>query len=84
MSSSKCPQLSRCVCFFDITPCPGFPEVCLLLLRFSHGEVVYVSELREFVECDLSNLEEGSSCLVRHEDSIWYPARVQGTPFTQQ
>nr|XP_046252564.1 zinc finger CCCH-type with G patch domain-containing protein [Scatophagus argus]XP_046252565.1 zinc finger CCCH-type with G patch domain-containing protein [Scatophagus argus]XP_046252566.1 zinc finger CCCH-type with G patch domain-containing protein [Scatophagus argus] len=61
-------------------PCPfyledkcRFPDNC----RFSHGEVVYVSELREFLECDLSNLEEGSSCLAKHEDGIWYPAKIK-------
>ncbi|XP_077470957.1 zinc finger CCCH-type with G patch domain-containing protein [Stigmatopora argus] len=65
----------------SMKPCPyyledkcRFQENC----RFSHGEVVYVSELREFVDCDLSNLMEGSSCLTRHEDGIWYPARITG------
>ncbi|XP_061624014.1 zinc finger CCCH-type with G patch domain-containing protein isoform X1 [Phyllopteryx taeniolatus] len=63
----------------SLKPCPfyledkcRFQENC----RFSHGEVVYVSELRDFLDCDLSNLEEGSSCLTRHEDGIWYPARI--------
>jgi len=41
-----------------------------------------VSELREFLECDLSNFEEGSSCLVRHEDGIWYPAKITGLSLT--
>lgn len=40
--------------------------------------MVYVSELREFLEFDLSKLEEGSSCLARHEDGIWYPAKIKG------
>ncbi|KAF3696568.1 Zinc finger CCCH-type with G patch domain-containing protein [Channa argus] len=64
----------------SMKPCPfyledkcRFQENC----RFSHGEVVYVSELREFMEFDLSNLEEGSSCLARHEDGIWYPAKIK-------
>ncbi|KAM4562556.1 zinc finger CCCH-type with G patch domain-containing protein [Odontesthes bonariensis] len=64
----------------SMKPCPFYLEdKCLFLdnCRFSHGEVVYVSELREFLECDLSNLEEGSSCLVRHEDGIWYPAKIK-------
>ncbi|XP_077409596.1 zinc finger CCCH-type with G patch domain-containing protein [Vanacampus margaritifer] len=63
----------------SMKPCPfyledkcRFEDNC----RFSHGEVVYVSELRDFLDCDLSNLEEGSSCLTRHEDGIWYPARI--------
>ncbi|CAK6955099.1 zinc finger CCCH-type with G patch domain-containing protein [Scomber scombrus] len=63
----------------SMKPCPYYLEdKCRFLdnCRFSHGEVVYVSELREFLECDLSNLEEGSSCLARHEDGIWYPAKI--------
>ncbi|XP_040009556.1 zinc finger CCCH-type with G patch domain-containing protein [Xiphias gladius] len=64
----------------SMKPCPFYLEdKCRFQdnCRFSHGEVVYVSELREFVECDLSNLEEGSSCLARHEDGIWYPAKIK-------
>ncbi|XP_070767024.1 zinc finger CCCH-type with G patch domain-containing protein [Enoplosus armatus] len=64
----------------SMKPCPFFLEdKCRFQdnCRFSHGEVVYVSELREFLECDLSNLEEGSSCLARHEDGIWYPAKIK-------
>uniref|UniRef100_UPI0037E7F9BA zinc finger CCCH-type with G patch domain-containing protein n=1 Tax=Semicossyphus pulcher TaxID=241346 RepID=UPI0037E7F9BA len=64
----------------SMKPCPfylddrcRFKDDC----RFSHGEVVYVSELREFLESDLSNLEEGSSCLARNEDGIWYPAKIK-------
>ncbi|CAG6021094.1 unnamed protein product [Menidia menidia] len=63
----------------SMKPCPFYLEdKCRFLdnCRFSHGEVVYVSELRAFSECDLSNLEEGSSCLTRHEDGIWYPAKI--------
>ncbi|XP_068589839.1 zinc finger CCCH-type with G patch domain-containing protein [Cebidichthys violaceus] len=64
----------------SMKPCPYYLEdKCRFLenCRFSHGEVVYVSELREFLEFDLSNLEEGSSCLARHEDGIWYPAKIK-------
>ncbi|XP_029974198.1 zinc finger CCCH-type with G patch domain-containing protein [Salarias fasciatus] len=63
----------------SMKPCPFYLEgKCRFLdnCRFSHGEVVRVSELREFQESDLSKLEDGSSCLVRHEDGIWYPARI--------
>ncbi|KAM3872195.1 zinc finger CCCH-type with G patch domain-containing protein [Diretmus argenteus] len=63
----------------SMKPCPFFLEdKCRFLenCRFSHGEVVYVSELREFLEFDLSNLQEGSSCLARQDDGIWYPARI--------
>ncbi|XP_056130950.1 zinc finger CCCH-type with G patch domain-containing protein [Lampris incognitus] len=63
----------------SMKPCPFFlEEKCRFNenCRFSHGEVVYVSELREFQEFDLSNLQESSSCLARHEDGIWYPAKI--------
>ncbi|XP_053705330.1 zinc finger CCCH-type with G patch domain-containing protein [Synchiropus splendidus] len=63
----------------SMKPCPfHLEDKCLYQdnCRFSHGEVVYVSELRDFVDCDLSTLEEGSSCLARHDDGIWYPARI--------
>ncbi|KAM8862702.1 zinc finger CCCH-type with G patch domain-containing protein isoform 1-T2 [Spinachia spinachia] len=64
----------------SMKPCPyHLEDKCRFLenCRFSHGEVVYVSELREFLEFDLGNLEEGSCCLARHEDGIWYPARIK-------
>ncbi|XP_071767267.2 zinc finger CCCH-type with G patch domain-containing protein [Centroberyx gerrardi] len=63
----------------SMKPCPFYLEdKCRFLdnCRFSHGEVVYVSELREFLEFDLSNLQDGSPCLARHEDGIWYPAKI--------
>ncbi|KAA0707856.1 Zinc finger CCCH-type with G patch domain-containing protein [Triplophysa tibetana] len=44
--------------------------------RYSHGDVVCVSELRDFLEADISNMESGSACLAKHEDGIWYPARI--------
>ncbi|XP_069607172.1 zinc finger CCCH-type with G patch domain-containing protein [Ranitomeya imitator] len=60
-------------------PCPyfldgkcRFNENC----RFSHGQVVPVSELRVFEEPDLSNLRIDTPCLAKHEDGIWYPARI--------
>ncbi|KAM4032971.1 zinc finger CCCH-type with G patch domain-containing protein [Anomaloglossus baeobatrachus] len=60
-------------------PCPyfldgkcRFNENC----RFSHGQVVPVSELQVFEEPDLSNLRIDTPCLARHEDGIWYPARI--------
>lgn len=49
-----------------------------MYVRYSHGEVVCVSELRDFLEADISNMESGSACLAKHEDGIWYPARISG------
>lgn len=37
-----------------------------------------MSELRAFLEADISNMEPGSACLAKHEDGIWYPARISG------
>ncbi|KAJ8369652.1 hypothetical protein SKAU_G00096800 [Synaphobranchus kaupii] len=63
----------------SMKPCPFFLEdKCRFMenCRFSHGEVVAVSELRQFQDSDLSNLQEGSACLAQHEDGIWYPAKI--------
>ncbi|KPP65157.1 zinc finger CCCH-type with G patch domain-containing protein-like [Scleropages formosus] len=63
----------------SMKPCPFFLEdKCRFMedCRFSHGEVVAVSELRDFQESDVSKLQEGSSCLARHDDGIWYPAKI--------
>ncbi|GCB66821.1 hypothetical protein scyTo_0013622 [Scyliorhinus torazame] len=60
-------------------PCPFYLSGSCRFLdscRYSHGEVVAVSELREFEELDLSSLEVGSSCLAKYEDEIWYPAKI--------
>nr|XP_029478546.1 zinc finger CCCH-type with G patch domain-containing protein [Oncorhynchus nerka] len=63
----------------SMKPCPFFLEdKCRFAdnCRFSHGEVVYVSELREFLESNLTNLQEGSSCLARRDDGIWYSGKI--------
>ncbi|XP_053490382.1 zinc finger CCCH-type with G patch domain-containing protein [Ictalurus furcatus] len=63
----------------SMKPCEFFLEgKCRFMdsCRFSHGEVVLVSELRDFLEADLTNMQQGSSCLAKHEDGIWYPAKI--------
>uniref|UniRef100_W5LH26 Zinc finger CCCH-type with G patch domain-containing protein n=1 Tax=Astyanax mexicanus TaxID=7994 RepID=W5LH26_ASTMX len=63
----------------SIKPCPFFLDgKCRFMdsCRYSHGEVVCVSELREFLEADLTQMQAGSSCLAKHEDGIWYPAKI--------
>ncbi|XP_030647440.1 zinc finger CCCH-type with G patch domain-containing protein [Chanos chanos] len=60
-------------------PCQFFLEgKCRFMdnCRFSHGEVVHVSELREFLAVDLTALEVGSSCLAKHHDGLWFPAKI--------
>ncbi|KAL7855120.1 hypothetical protein SRHO_G00173100 [Serrasalmus rhombeus] len=63
----------------SMKPCSFFLEgKCRFMdsCRYSHGEVVRVSELRDFLEADLTNMQPGSSCLAKHEDGIWYPAKI--------
>ncbi|KAL8179719.1 UNVERIFIED_CONTAM: hypothetical protein K2H54_071734 [Gekko kuhli] len=63
----------------SLKPCPFFlDEKCRFKenCRFSHGQVVPVEELRPFEDPDLSGLAVGSACLARHQDGIWYAARI--------
>ncbi|KAI4882019.1 hypothetical protein NFI96_000727 [Prochilodus magdalenae] len=63
----------------SMKPCSFFLEgKCRFMdsCRYSHGEVVRVSELRDFLEADLTAMQPGSSCLAKHEDGIWYPAKI--------
>ncbi|XP_077192058.1 zinc finger CCCH-type with G patch domain-containing protein [Paroedura picta] len=63
----------------SLKPCPFFlEEKCRFNenCRFSHGQVVPVEELRPFEEPDLGCLAVGSACLARHQDGIWYAARI--------
>ncbi|KAF5921488.1 hypothetical protein HPG69_008250 [Diceros bicornis minor] len=52
----------------------GQPSIALV--RFSHGQVVSVDELRPFQDPDLSSLKAGSACLAKQQDGLWYPARI--------
>lgn len=52
--------------------------IASLSCRFSHGQVVLVEELRPFEEPDLSSMEVGSACLAKHNDGIWYAAKITG------
>ncbi|XP_063815229.1 zinc finger CCCH-type with G patch domain-containing protein [Pseudophryne corroboree] len=60
-------------------PCPyflddkcNFNDSC----RFSHGQVVPVDELQPFDEPALGSLGLNNPCLAKHNDGIWYPARI--------
>uniref|UniRef100_A0A158R4E4 AAA domain-containing protein n=1 Tax=Syphacia muris TaxID=451379 RepID=A0A158R4E4_9BILA len=44
--------------------------------RFSHGEVVYFSELMEYVSPDFSDVKEGKLILVRNDRMLWNIARI--------
>ncbi|KAJ8257322.1 hypothetical protein GJAV_G00184350 [Gymnothorax javanicus] len=76
-SMKPCPYFLQDKCRF-MEECRFWEEFPAFLEWFSHGAVVSVSELREFEDLDLSNLQEGSPCLALYEDGIWYPARITG------
>ncbi|XP_014663154.1 PREDICTED: zinc finger CCCH-type with G patch domain-containing protein-like [Priapulus caudatus] len=44
--------------------------------RYSHGHTVELRSLREYQELDFSLLTEGSKCLSRYTDGLWYTAIV--------
>lgn len=37
-----------------------------------------MDELRPFQDPDLSLLQAGSTCLAKHQDGLWHPARILG------
>uniref|UniRef100_A0A8C5NW51 Zinc finger CCCH-type with G patch domain-containing protein n=1 Tax=Jaculus jaculus TaxID=51337 RepID=A0A8C5NW51_JACJA len=59
-------------CLFFLERKCRFKDNC----RFSHGQVVSVDELRPFQDPDLSLLQVVSACLEKHQDGLWYPARI--------
>ncbi|XP_066999121.2 zinc finger CCCH-type with G patch domain-containing protein [Anabrus simplex] len=65
----------------EMLPCPYFLEgECRFTdekCRFSHGELVHLSALREYKEPDFSGVQPGARILVKHKDSLWYGAVVQ-------
>uniref|UniRef100_A0A3P9D3Q8 Zinc finger CCCH-type with G patch domain-containing protein n=1 Tax=Maylandia zebra TaxID=106582 RepID=A0A3P9D3Q8_9CICH len=68
----------------SMKPCPfyledkcRFQDNCRLLYHLLGSQICTHRELYLFLDSDLSNLEEGSSCLARHEDGIWHPGKIK-------
>ncbi|XP_046398945.1 zinc finger CCCH-type with G patch domain-containing protein [Ischnura elegans] len=68
----------------EMLPCPYFLEGnCKFSddkCRYSHGEVVKLSSLREFKEPDFSQIAVGSRVLAKRSDGLWHRARVTNSP----
>lgn len=61
-----CPYYLEGECRFEATEC-----------RYSHGEIVNLSDLREFKEPNFSLLQPGKKCVAKFHDGLWYSATVQ-------
>ncbi|XP_071450225.1 zinc finger CCCH-type with G patch domain-containing protein [Hetaerina americana] len=68
----------------EMLPCPYFLEGnCKFSdskCRYSHGEVVQLSSLREFKEPDFSLINVGSRVLAKRPDGLWHRACVTNSP----
>ncbi|KAK3728695.1 hypothetical protein RRG08_041879 [Elysia crispata] len=65
------PSMVPCKYYMDGS-CRFSDESC----RRSHGQAVFVSELRPYEEPDHSQICEGCRCLAKSTDDVWYPAMV--------
>lgn len=67
-----CDAMKPCPYFMD-GRCRFSDDKC----RFSHGHVVKLSELKEFVNPDFSGLERDSICLAKYSNDLWCKARIE-------
>ena len=67
-SMLPCPFFLSAKCRFDENSC-----------KYSHGEVVPLSSLKEYEEPDFTNLAEGLSVLAKDSsDHLWHHATIEG------
>ncbi|CAL8143631.1 unnamed protein product [Orchesella dallaii] len=65
---------SQLLCpFYKEDKCKFSDQDC----NFSHGEVVPLSQLREYNEPDYSSIVPGSRVYAKYHDDLWYKATVQ-------
>lgn len=55
------------------TDCKFSEEQC----RFSHGEVVLFSTLKEYIEPNFEFIQVGSKVLAKNSDKLWYRASIK-------
>ncbi|XP_041356310.1 zinc finger CCCH-type with G patch domain-containing protein-like [Gigantopelta aegis] len=66
-------HMSMVPCKYFISGNCNFGDDC----RFSHGHLVCIEELQEFMDPDFSKLRVAGKCLALcEEDDVWYPATV--------
>ncbi|KAF6028292.1 ZGPAT [Bugula neritina] len=69
ISMKICPHYMRGQCRFGDEEC-----------KLSHGHLVDIDDLQEFIEADCSELSVGDTCLAKFsEDELWYRATVVDT-----
>ncbi|GJQ88095.1 hypothetical protein Trydic_g13107 [Trypoxylus dichotomus] len=65
----------------EMLPCPYYLETdCKFSedkCRFSHGEIVLFSSLREYTEPNFESITVGSKVLAKRCDSLWYKASIK-------
>lgn len=67
-----CDRMKPCPFFLD-GYCKFSDEKC----RYSHGNEVDISEIRDFKLPDYSNFTRDSVCLAKYDDGLWYKAVVE-------
>ncbi|XP_023243048.1 zinc finger CCCH-type with G patch domain-containing protein-like [Centruroides sculpturatus] len=67
-----CDAMKPCSYFLD-GRCKFSDDKC----RYSHGHVVKLSELQEFVDPDFTTLERDSLCLAKYSNDLWCKARIE-------
>lgn len=65
-------EMLPCPYFLEDSNCKFSEEQC----RFSHGEIVSFSSLKEYVEPDFEKLKVGSRVLAKSKDKLWNRAIV--------
>ncbi|KRT82582.1 hypothetical protein AMK59_4445 [Oryctes borbonicus] len=65
----------------EMLPCPYYLETdCKFSeekCRFSHGEIVLFSSLKDYIEPNFESVEVGSKVLAKRSDNLWYKASVK-------
>lgn len=65
-------EMLPCPYFLEDSNCKFSDEKC----RFSHGEIVAFSSLKEYVEPDFEKLKINSRVLAKNKDNLWHRAVV--------
>ncbi|CAG7815094.1 unnamed protein product, partial [Allacma fusca] len=64
----------------NMQPCPFYMENRCRFddkdCKFSHGEIVSLAQLKDYVEPDFSNVGSGSRVLAKYSDGLWYKATI--------
>lgn len=65
----------------EMLPCPYYFESdCKFTedkCRFSHGEIVHINTLQEYIEPEFEKLQIGSEVLAKKENNLWYRAIIK-------